>query len=217
MRISYFLSGFGEESGFPPALAAALQRDLPRRDTLLLIASSPGGYEKTDRYKNGVIRWFEKAGMVFETCLLLDDRMDGAQALAAIHSASCIFLMGGDTLAQFAFLQESGLTHALKNTGAVVAGMSAGAINMAVDSLCTKDRFNAQTTLYKGIGRADITMEPHFSMENSPLMEELKQLSMDRTIYALCDGSAITVRGGEVLFLGEIYRIRGGQVERLGV
>lgn len=213
--VAYFFSGFDPQAGFPSNIAAHLREDVSARDLLLFIASTPSGHEKTDRYAAGTLSWFTQAGIRFENAQVLDDRADPAKAEALLQAASCIYLLGGDTLAQRAFLADYGLVEALQNTNAVVIGLSAGAINMGQTALCSKDDQVPETVVYQGLGIADITVEPHYRPDKAELLAELLPLSRHFPIHALCDGSAVIVRDGRVTTLGEIYRIHHGTMAQI--
>lgn len=215
MSTAYFFSGFDPAKGFTSEIANNLKRDFIDPNLLLFIASTPSGHEKSERYANGTKHWFEQAGICFKEHQLIDDRVDIAQALDWTKSASCIYLLGGDTLAQISFIEHNGLIDAIRNSNAVIMGLSAGAINMAKTSLCSKDSDNPETVMYEGIGVADMTIEPHFSATNSELISELKLIAKQRPIYAMCDDSAIIVRGDLITYLGEIYRVHHMSMERI--
>jgi len=211
----YFFSGFDAIDGFTNEIASHLINDIVNHHMLLFISSSPSGHEKSERYKKGSMDWFEKIGISFNEYNLLDDRVDTAKAMTWINSASCIFLMGGDTLAQIVFLKTHGLIEAIRNTKAVVIGLSAGGINMAKTSVCSKDKNNPETVIYKGIGLADVTIDPHFSPDNLDLISELKTISWQHLIYAMCDNSGIIVKNDSTFYIGEIYRIHNALIERV--
>lgn len=212
MTAAYFFSGFDPITGFPAEIAANLRQDIPNHDLLFFIASSPSNHAKSDRYAQGTRRWFEQAGISFRDYQLLDDRFDMRKAKDAVAAASCLYLMGGDTLAQFEFLQSNGLVDAIVQTHGVIAGLSAGAINMGKVSLCSKDENVPETVLYPGIGIADITIEPHFTLDRPALIGELEEISRQHTIYAMCDGSAIIVRNGQTICFGDIHPFRDGRM-----
>lgn len=212
MTAAYFFSGFDPATGFPAEIEANLRQDITRPDLLLFIASSPGSHAKSDLYAQGTRRWFEQAGISFSGYQLLDDRFDMSKAGDAVTAASCIYLMGGDTLAQFAFLQRNGLIDAIAQAHGVVAGLSAGAINMGKVSLCSRDEDVPETVLYHGIGIADITVEPHFALEKAALIAELEDISRQHAIHAMCDHSAIIVRNGQTAYFGDIYPFRDGHM-----
>jgi peptidase E len=153
--------------------------------------------------------WLDAAGIRFEECRILDDRTAPARAAALVSTASCLFLMGGQTTKQLRFLRDYGLVEPIRQSGAAVLGLSAGAINMARLS------FTLREPPYLGLALADITVTPHFEKrrDDPALIEEIKAVSSEHPIYAMCDGSAIFARGEIIEMLGEIYKIDQGTIE----
>ena len=142
---------------------------------------------------------------------MIDRRLNPEEATNIIRNASVIFLMGGTTLAQMAFISEYGLTGPLQNFNGVIMGISAGAINMGKTSLCTKATETEKTLLYDGIGLVDFTIEPHFDPDNRDLIESaLIPISYHIDIYCLCDNSAIIVRPATGICLGGVRILSGG-------
>lgn len=215
MGIYYFFSGFDKEKGFTTEIGENLRESISARKSLVFIASCPFGHEKTDLYTGYNMNWFRKIGIEFENVAVLDDRKTETQCAELINSASVVFLCGGTTLLQIEFVKQNNLIPVLKRFGGVVMGMSAGAINMAVDSFYSADEDHGQTHIYEGIGLADISVDPHFSIDNTTLLEkELLPFSEKIDIYAMCDDSAIVVNDGTRHYLGEIYIISKGNIKK---
>lgn len=66
-----------------------------------------------------------------------------------IRNASVVFLMGGMTPVQFKFLKENELDEVLRKYQGCVLGLSAGAINMAKISICTRSGGDDKTEIYE--------------------------------------------------------------------
>lgn len=209
-RALYFFSGFDPETGFSAEIAGRLRASMPKPEMLLLVASSPSWHEKTDRYAAAFSGLFERAGISFRAVHTLDDRTSPADAPAWLRDADCIFLMGGNPMSQMAFLNAHGYGRAILQSGAVLVGLSAGAINMGKTALCVRDEDIPDTHIYPGLAVADITVDPHFDPEDQAHLAELLTLSARFPIYAMRDGSAIVVEGGETVCYGEITLVDGG-------
>ena len=216
MGIYCFFSGFDKDNGFPSEIGKRLRENIRAKQSLVFIASSPGGHEKTDLYTRGHINWFQKAGIVFEKVDVLDDRKTARECAQLIKDASAIFLCGGTALPQMEFIRQNKLIPLLRRFDGVMMGMSAGAINMAENAFYSADDDYGQTHIYKGIGLVDISVEPHFVTDNTELLEkELLPFSEKIDIYAMCDDSAIIINGSKRQYLGDIYRIKAGEIEKL--
>jgi len=207
-RFLAFFSSFRD--GFPPAAAARLREGICGRSRLVFICTDPAGHEKTDYYARVDREWFNNIGICFDACDVLDDRVTPERAQELVRDASCLFLMGGQTMWQFRFMREYGLIEPIKASRAAVLGLSAGAINMAV--LAFNELAEAP---YEGLALADISIAPHFDKrrDHPGTMEEIRAFSQEHPLYAMCDGSAIFVRGDAMELLGEIYKIDQGAIE----
>jgi len=206
-RFLAFFSSF--KDGFPFEAAARLREGIYGRSGLVFVCTDPAGHEKTDHYARTDREWLEDIGIQFAQCDVLDDRVTPERAQESVRAASCIFLLGGDTARQFRFMQEYGLIEPIRQSTAAVLGLSAGAINMAALS------FTLREPPYPGLGLADITITPHFDARkgNPALIEEIKAVSREHPVYAMCDGSAIFAQGDKIELFGEIYKVHYGNIE----
>ena len=119
--------------------------------------------------------------------------------------------MGGDTQKQNTFLEKYNLKETIKTSKGIVIGISAGAINLGIDSLCSKDLDDGahKTILYKGIGRIPYTIEPHFDINNLELLNnELYPVSNTIKIYALPNDAGIRITNNNYKIIkGNFYLI----------
>lgn len=209
-------SGFDNDRGFPEELAQSLETIITNRGTLIYIASSPKDFETTDYYKDITVGWFAKIGIEFERVVVIDDRKSQAESKSLIREASVILLAGGITLNQMEFLKRSDLVSELQRYEGVVMGISAGAINMAVDSFYSADEDHSLTQFYDGLGLVGISVEPHFLPDDVKRLElEILPYSNEADIYCLCDDSAIIVKDGERCYLGDVYLASKGVLSKI--
>jgi len=167
-------------------------------------------HEKTDKYFRFFLNVFQENGISFDEAYVVDGRMTVAEAQKALTEADVVWLSGGDTPVEFAYLKKYGLDTILKQHEGVVIGMSAGSINMAKSAICTLSCGHAKQEVYEGLGFVDFSVEPHFVREK--LSEELLELSKKYLIYGLCDDSIIVSKDGKVSVYGEVYYIKDGQM-----
>ena len=202
-----FFSGFPAHS-FPDDIAEQLSEALTNRKSLVFISAWPAEYERNDSDSKGMHEMFEKCNMPFEHYYVIDNRTDSSYAVQLINEASCVFLMGGHPEQQFELICSKGLDTAIRDTSAVILGVSAGAINMAKRSLDTKE----SCVPYDGLGLADITVKPHFELENQQVLSTLLQISMNLPICAMEDESAIFVKDSRISYTGQIHWISKGTI-----
>ena len=217
MGIYYFFSGFDGEKGFTPEISQSLRTHITGKKSLVFIASNPHGHEKTDFYTKHQTNWFCNAGIVFETVHILDDRKTQQECAQIIQNASAIFLCGGTTLLQIDFIRQYNLIPMLKQFSGVIMGISAGAINMATRSFCSPEgEQNSTALVHNGVGLADVSVEPHFSIDYAALLDDhLLPMSNQIDIYALCDNSAIVVDDGKRQYFGDIYLVSKGAISKI--
>ena len=201
-------------NGFSDEIAELFQKKITRRDSFAFVASEfEKNHKKTDRYFKFFLNMFEEKGIHFKKAYVVDGRMTAGQAQAAVKAADVIWLAGGNTTAEFAYLQKYGLVEIIKNHSGVIIGMSAGSINLADTAICTSDEYHDDQQIYPGIGCVKISVEPHFVLNE--ISDELLELSESYVMYGLCDESVIVCEGSDIGFYGEIYKIEKGKVEKV--
>lgn len=131
----------------------------------------------------------------------------------AIQNADVLWLAGGDTQNQFAYLSEYGLISLIRDFKGVVIGISAGAINMAKTAICTLTCRHRKQEVYQGLGLVDYSVEPHFDPVN--ISSELLSLSEDYVIHGLCDEAVILCDEHRTIFVGDIYLLCKGIVHKI--
>lgn len=202
-----FFSGFPDRR-FPNEIAKRLGEALADRKSLVFVSAWPSDHERNDDDSDGMHAMFVEYGLGFERHCVIDDRTGAVSAVRLIREASCVFLMGGHPGLQFRLIRELGLDRAIREGNSVVLGVSAGSINMAKRSLDTKESL----VPYDGIGLADVTIKPHFELDDRQVLADLIQVSAELPIYATTDNSAIFVNGGDVSYIGEIYLVDKGEI-----
>lgn len=199
-------------NGFHGRVSEIFRRMIVSRNTFAFVASEfEKQYETTDYYFTIFLNMFETCGIHFEDAYVVDGRMTREEAQRAVAKTDVVWLAGGDSPKQFQYLQKYGLDTVIKQHQGVIIGMSAGAINMAETAICTVSCGHDRQEIYQGLGCVEISVEPHF--ERSNLSGEVRELSVNYTIYGLCDESMIVCTDGTMEFVGDVYRIRDGQVE----
>lgn len=206
-RLLGFFSGFPNHR-FPHDVAKRLSEELTRRDSLVFVSAWPEDYARNDRDSDGMHGMFGEYNIPFTRHCVIDNRMEASHATKLIHEASCVFLMGGYPKLQLQLIRDKGLDVAICDSTAAVLGVSAGAINMAKRSLDTKE----SSVPYDGLGLADITIKPHFNLENQQVLSTLLQISMELPICATEDESAIFVVGDHISYTGQIHWVSKGKI-----
>ncbi|MGO1059495.1 Type 1 glutamine amidotransferase-like domain-containing protein [Planococcus sp. FY231025] len=214
MKTHYYLGWFNDF--FPEGLSKQLQKDITDRKSLVMISSNPlrddadGAIERS---------WLEGAGIAFDEYQSIDYRVGKEDAQTLIQKASVIFLLGGDTLKQNAFLVDYELAEWIKSSDAIVMGASAGAINMSAKWVYSKSfGYSVETSsLYDGIGLDNFSVLSHFDLENNMALvqRELSSLSEEMKVYASNKDCAVRTQGDQIDILGTVYLISHGDIQKL--
>jgi peptidase E len=138
---------------------------------------------------------FRNNDIVFNQVHIIDDRITKEKAVQYIEKADIIWLAGGDTLKQIAYIKEYNLIMDLQNRDGITIGMSAGSMNMAKRVVLAKDIDDniPELSIYDGIGLVDINVEPHLDSASEEHMKEIYEASKYTTIYGIYDNSFIKI------------------------
>ena len=104
MKVSFLTSGFSD--GFTEDFIQCIKEYYNNNGSFVFIASDFAGYSKTDRYLGEISRLFENSGIVFNEVHSIDHRITKEKAVQYIEKADIIWISGGDTLKQIAYLKE---------------------------------------------------------------------------------------------------------------
>lgn len=201
----------------------SLKESLPIRDSIVFIASDPNNYEKVDKYSNVTFKSFELSGIAFDNYYTLDNR-NADKAKELIENSNMIFLSGGDTLTQNEFFKSIKLKELLKDYKGTILGVSAGAINLANIAYDSPETILDidKPHIFEGLGKTEINVEPHFILNTTNFNEdelaqrnEILKESKNRDIYALIDGSHITIENNNSTLHGEGYLIKDETITQL--
>lgn len=202
-----FFSGFPTRH-FTDSIAEILKEELNIRDSLVFISCQPDDYAQNDDDSHGMHEMFAERKMPFSKYCVIDNRTKADDAVNLIREASCIFLMGGNATLQFKLICDKGILNEIRQSRAVILGVSAGAMNMGKH---TVDIYESLTP-YEGLGFADITLKAHYPFEDEKLLQSLKQVSMKLPVFLMTDESAIFIKKETVIQLGQIYRMVKGDI-----
>lgn len=201
-----FFSGFPTRR-FTQPIADVLKEVLTDRDILVFISSQPDNYAQNDDDSHGMHGMFAERDMAFTRHCVIDHRTNAEDAGKMIRDASCIFLMGGNATQQFQLMRETGVLEALRQSPAVILGVSAGAMNMGDPVV---DVYESLTP-YEGLGLANITIKAHYPLEEG-LLQSVKRVSMSLPVCLMTDESAIFVSKDAIMQIGSIYRMVDGEI-----
>ena len=204
-------SGFPDHH-FSAEITERLRAELTRRKSIVFITACPLDFAQNDDDCDGMHEMFAEQGLAFETHCVIDRRSDPSEAKKLVEQADCIFLMGGGACGdQLDLIREKGCYEALLHCHAAIFGVSAGAMNMAKN---TVDFFESMEPL-EGLGFTDYTVSCHHDPEDHWRYEQTLRMSEDRVVYAMEDMSALFLKEGKVDLVGTIYRAENRKLRLL--
>lgn len=207
MKVSILTSGF--PNGFTDDFVKSVKEYYFNNGSFVFIASDFSGHSKTDRYADIFLNMFRNNGIIFNEVHVIDDRIPKEKAEQYIEEANVIWLSGGDTLKQIAYLKKYNLIPISQRREGITIGMSAGSINMAKRVVLAKDINDniPELMIYNGIGLVDINIEPHLdSASRKHIEEDIYEASQIATIYGLYDNSFIKIVEDKVDIYGGYFK-----------
>jgi len=180
----------------------ALKEHIYNKEKFVLIASSPDNYKTTDMYFKEFKKYFKK--FKIKEIELIDKRINKFAAMQKIKSADIVLLTGGNPINQLAFIKEYEIAELIKGFNGTIIGISAGAINLAKIAYCSTDDDFPKSLSYEGLGLTDLTIDPHFDINNKKQVKDF--LAQDFEVIGLAENSFIKIdRYGIKTFFGEYY------------
>lgn len=207
----YLLSGPDKYKGYCDALKADISKEIKYIKYLVGIAANPNKHEKNDKMFfgdgvcSGIVNMLKSCGIKISETALLDDRTDTQTAKSIIEKADVVYLLGGDPMSQYSFIESLGCLNLLKEFDGIVFGISAGSMNCANNVLFFSEDGSNNIIKYAGLGISPIYIYPHFSVDNESLISQLKQLSKDSEIFALPNDSYIKITDNKTEIVGKCY------------
>ena len=80
------------------------------------------------------------------------------------------------------------------------------------DGYYSKDEDIEKSFFYNRLGVTNITIDPHFDIENDIQVEEAKKMSFEHVIYGVPNSSCIRISNNNVEMVGKIYEFNNGNV-----
>lgn len=197
---------------------------IKKYENFLLIASNENDYEITDMYANITFEAFNLT-LPFKNYTILDGR-NKKEAKQLIKNADFVFLCGGHVPTQNKFFEKIKLKKLLKDTDAVICGVSAGSMNSA-DIVYAQPELEGEVLdcKYKrylnGLSLTKVNIIPHFTniignkVDGITNFELTIEDSYVRPIIAYSDGSYILISENKTWLYGKAYIVNKGQINEI--
>lgn len=200
-------------------LLKTIKENLKDNKMFLFIASDRENIRGNDEY-HAKIKSFLDMEIKFDKHYILDNRFIEYKK-ELINEASMIFLAGGHLPSENNFFNDINLKNLLKNYKNIIAGESAGSMNMADIVYAPPEydfeRIDPKYEKYlKGLGFCNINIFPHINyyINDKSLMDIVIKDSNDIDILGLPDGSYITI-DVDVNIYGNSYLIRKEKIYKI--
>lgn len=219
MKKIYLLSGPGTQEGFSEEIKNYMKKDFNKKKQITFIASSPDNYSKNELfvYGNGEnivgMKNHLKEVVNLEEITILDSRIDSGKGKEIILNSEIVYLLGGNPFNQLEYLRENGYDKILDKYQGLLLGSSCGAMNLAREGYYSKDDDYDKSFFYEGINLVDITIDPHFDINNDDQVEEAIKFSKINKIVGLPNESAIRIEGKEVTYINKCFIFENGILE----
>ena len=207
MKKIYLLSGPGTTEGFSKNLLNEMKKDLKDTKTISFIASSPNKHQKNLDFVygaegiTGMINHLKEIH-TFEQINIIDELNKDKNILI---NSDVIYLLGGNHETQLEFIKDNSFDKILKEFNGILLCTSCGAMNIAKKGYYSKDEEESESFFYDGIGLIDITIDPHFDINNKEQVSEAIKMSSIHKIYGVPNDSGIKIENNEIKEIGNIY------------
>lgn len=207
------------------SFAENLTKSISSYDSFLFICNNKRAYEANDKSAKMIFDALIDGGYPFKEYFVLDKRSQ-KDAKSLIEKAGFIYLQGGTLPGQLRFLKKIRFKENIKNSKAVVAGKSAGAMNLGsvVYAFPEKTIEKFKKRFLKGLGYYEYVIIPHFNLDKNGYEFDVGidlvnkyfiPNSRGRKFYALPQGSYIFLDDDRHFAFGETYIIENGQIKKI--
>lgn len=205
-------SGCDKVKGFDSRTKEVINKELDRYNSMAIICASDD-YSKNDTLIDGTS---DKIGIrsMFNSIkefYLIDRRTSADDMINIIKKVDIIYLFGGNPLIQLDIIKRIDYKELFKDK--VLLGMSAGSMNLGKIGYYSKDDDYDKTFFYEGLGFTDITIDPHFDINNRKQVNEIINSSHKHRIIGLPNDSCIVIKDNEIYYINNYFVVEDGRIE----
>ena len=214
--------------------AQLLREAVPQDAAALFIPANPDDRFNTAGLTHAYRAAFERIGLTFSRFAYLD-HSNAESAGRLVTKSQFIVLGGGHLPTQMRFFEEINLREHIAKMDGVVLGISAGAMNLAVEVYATPEEpGEGRNTNFRrfipGLGLTRRQIVPHYNTYRNNYVDDLRLFEdiifpdsegrnaydgSPRKFYILPDNSFIYDDGTTETLYGEAWICRGGRMRRI--
>lgn len=221
MSIIYLLSGPNKDIGFSKEIKEMLKKDLKNKKSIAFIPTTPNDYSKTELYVYGnnnniigIIPLLQEISSL-KDINIIDNRVSKEEAKKIILNSDVLYLLGGNPFNQLEYLQKENYDNLIKEFSGIIIGTSAGAMNLAKEAYYSKDEELKESMFYQTLGLVDITIDPHFDINNKEQMSEIIKNSNHKRIVGLPEESGIRIANKNISYINKCYRFENEKMTEI--
>ena len=203
-------SGCDKVKGFNSRIKEIINKELDRYNSMAIICAKDD-YSKNDTLIDGTS---DKIGIrsmfnSIKNFYLIDRRTSINDMTNIIKKVDIIYLFGGNPLIQL----DIRIDYKELFKDKVLLGFSAGSMNLGKIGYYSKDDDYDKTFFYEGLGFTDITIDPHFDINNRKQVNEMVNSSYKHRIIGLPNDSCIVIKDNEIYYINNYFVVEDGKIE----
>lgn len=205
------LSGPDKRKGYEEKIKELIQENLSGEKSIVCISASPDNYEKNDKQvygkddSLGIIKMLEQCNVEINNACVIDNRNIKNINNEILLNADIIYFMGGDPLLQNEFVVNNNLLDLIRKSNSFIIGVSAGSMNLAKSTFVPKYDLNPKAKFIKGFGMCDVSIVPHFDINDLEQVNETKENSKTHELIGLPNDSAVFINDNKIEYINEYY------------
>lgn len=205
-------SGCDKVKGFNSRIKEIINKELDRYNSMAIICAKDD-YSKNDTLIDGTS---DKIGIRtmfnnIKNFYLIDRRTSINDMTNIIKKVDIIYLFGGNPLIQLDIIKRIDYKELFKDK--VLLGFSAGSMNLGKIGYYSKDDDYDKTFFYEGLGFTDITIDPHFDINNRKQVNEIVNSSYKHRIIGLPNDSCIVIKDKNTYYINNYFVVKDGKIK----
>ena len=205
-------SGCDKVKGFNIEIKEVINKELDRCNRMAIICASDD-YSKNDTLIDGTSDMIGIRSIFngIKEFYLIDRRTSINDMTNIIKKVDIIYLFGGNPLIQLDIIKRIDYKELFKDK--ILLGFSAGSMNLGKIGYYSKDDDYDKTFFYEGLGFTDITIDPHFDINNRKQVNEIVNSSYKHRIIGLPNDSCTVIKDNEIYYINNYFVVEDGIIE----
>lgn len=199
------LSSTNDGLGFNNQISEMFNKECINVKTIAFVPARFNGTENIMMNAYKVMRSIKKLSLKIEGFFVCLPEISSVNCKKWIKKADMIFLMGGLPEQQMQFMKDKQILELVKRKD-LIAGVSAGAMNLSTNAICVRDADYSKLEVYNTLNLADIYLCPHYHLKNSTKEEiddYFEASKKYKPIFYLADDTALLAKDNKLYLVGK--------------